>query len=143
MKLRKPRWGEATLLTSFPACQFSHGTISAAGVAGSCAATLSVHAAPRSAAATRAGLCMESDSRGHGLDAIPARIPGHQQKKGEIADGKHARGSDVAPDRRSQTQPHQRTEGNGKGGQKAAEPPAAVAYRPAGRALHPRQDEQY
>src|SRR5258706_10942794 len=129
MKLRKPRCSEATLLTSFPACHESHGAVSAAGAAGSCAATLSEHAAPRSAAANRAGLFMEPDPVRHRLDAIPARIQGHQKEEGKVAHRENARGNKVFPGHRLEPQPHQRAEGDGEDGEEAAEPPAAIADR--------------
>src|SRR5712675_2090838 len=110
MKLRKPRCSEATLLTSFPACHFSQATLSAAGAAGSCATAASGHAA------TRAALFMEPDSLGHGLDAIPARIPIHQSKKSEIADREDTRGDEVVRGNRLQPKPHQRTKRYGEFG---------------------------
>src|SRR5258706_7451208 len=142
MKLRKPRCSEATLLTSFPACHFSQGTVSAAGAAGSCATAASEQAAPRSAAASRAGLFMETDSLRHRLDAIPTRIPVHQSKKSEIADREDTRGDQVVRANRLQPQPHQRTKRYGEFSQKGLEPPAAVADRADRRAVQPRQEEK-
>src|SRR5258706_4076919 len=142
MKLRTPGCSEATLLTWYAACHVSHGTVPAAGAAGSCAATPSEHAAPSSAAAIRADLFMEPDSVGHGLDAIPARVPGHQQEEGKIAYGKNPRRVDVGDGDRLESQPHQRAEGDGEDRQEATEPPAAVADRADRRAVQPRQEEK-